>query len=56
MVDQNCHTKDVPQTAFELIMQVLFSSTVNVHSMTSDQDVNKKAEHNFTGVNMNILL
>lgn len=39
--DWNYHMKDVPQTAFKIITQVLFFSTVNVHSISNDQDVNK---------------
>lgn len=56
MVDSNLHTKDLPETTFNLITQVLFFSTVNVHSMANDQNLKKEVERNFVWANMNMLL
>lgn len=39
--------QDLPQSKFKLIAQVLFFSTVNVHSTANDQDVKKEVEQNF---------
>lgn len=47
MADWNHHRKDLPQAAFKIITQVLFFSTVNVHSMANDQDVKKKVEQSY---------